>query len=198
MAVNATVSFDAREIRSKNKDIQKAARFAAKEALNTTASDSRKRTIKLVQRKINVKKGKKDFVKNRYKRDGRRRGDRATIKKARANYLEAAIEVYMRGVPAYQLSNKATKAAKQRARKVGGIKLKDGRFYEGAFYHKGLILKRRGDARKAKLMLPKIGLREALDEAYRRVLLSRRAQREFIKRYNSALRFKLSQVKTNK
>lgn len=104
------------------------------------------------------------FIRNRLTRAGSVKERRATIRRATPSNLNASLQVYMRGLPVYQV------ALSEQRRPGGGVKAKGGRFYKGAFKpatgrYAGMVFKRMG-ATRTPLMMPKIGLRQALTSAF--------------------------------
>ncbi len=129
-------------------------------AINRTATWAEREATAAVakQLKLPVK-----FVRNRLTRDGSVKERRTTIRRATTANLNATLEVYMRGLPVYQV-------ALPMQRRAGGVKAKGGRFYPGAFRpqkgsKEGLVFKRMGP-RRVPLMMPKIGLRERLHKEF--------------------------------
>jgi hypothetical protein len=129
--------------------INRVATLAEREAMAQVAKD-----IRLPQR----------FIRNRYDVSGHAKGRRAHIKRATTARLDASIEVYVRGLPVFQVAGKDIR------RKGGGVKAQGGRFYPGAFrpprYKGGRLVFKRMTARRTPLMMPKIGVRERLTKAF--------------------------------
>ena len=121
-------------------------------AINRTATWAEREATSAVAKSLRLPVR---FVRNRYDRAGRAKASRTTIRRATPVNLNASLEVYVRGLPVFQVAGREVR------RRGGGVKATGGRFYPGAFRAKGLVYKRQGAARLP-LMIPKIGLREAL------------------------------------
>ena len=166
---------------------------AEQRAINTLATWVRGASVKKVASDIRLPR---KFVAKRFSRSGQVKADRVILRKARKQRdPEAKLRSWMRGLPVYQIATSTTKA---------GVKGRGGRFYGGAFVpasQRGpgrkvptgaLVFKRRGPGSRARLMLPKLGLRERLDDELRDLPVSAEGQRrmrtEFNRQLNLAIR----------
>lgn len=190
--VSANVKFDDRALKSANKQIQRAAKKSTARAINETLVNARSTSIKETAK---AKKLPQKPIRSRLTRSGQKKGDRARLTRARQNKLSGGVTVYMRGIPVYQVSGAQTKR---------GVKAKGGRLYEGAFYPRntrgpsrygGLVFKRQGRARTP-LMMPKIGVRQILDQKFTSKVAGREGQQVMRQRFNRLMQFNLNKVRT--
>ena len=166
--------------------------MAEQRAINKLATWTRGQAVKQVASDISLPR---KFVAKRFTRNGSAKADRVILKKARKQRdPEAILRSWMRGLPVYQIATSTTKQ---------GVKARGGRFYPGAFVpfsqrgqgrkvpRGAIVFKRRGPGSRAKLMLPKLGLRERLDEKIRELPVGVQGQRimrtEFNRQMNLAI-----------
>lgn len=154
-------------VKSLRKFNEKAQPVAEARALNLVARKAKTMAIRTVAKRLNMPQ---KLVRYRLNMAGAKKGDR--IKKIRAAYASQNVRqhiftVYMRGIPVHQI------AGKRPARQRGFVKAKGGRKYEGAFYGQSkngvMVFKPRsnpgsfkGTSRGGRLMVPKVGVRQAL------------------------------------
>jgi len=149
-------------------------------AINDTARSAQSRSIKEVAKDINLPR---KFVAKRFNIRGEVKAERSRITKANVGRLTADLTVYMRGIPVFQVANKAPPVGKQRK---GGVKAKGGRFYKGAFYapHWGTTkVFKRTSPKRYPVMLPKIGVRKRLDTKYKKYTIGPSGISTFRKNY---------------
>lgn len=158
-------------------------RSLARNAINRTVTWAEREAIAAVSKELRLPV---KFVRNRLTRDGAVKERRTVIRRATVASLNASLEVYMRGLPVYQVAGLEVR------RKGGGVKAKGGRFYRGAFRPgagraAGTVLKRMGPSRTP-LMMPKIGLREHLRKEFDRRIQGAEGQAYFRAEYAEQLR----------
>lgn len=146
--------------------LNRMATLAERDAINQVASD-----VKLAPR----------FVRNRYDVSGRAKESRTRIRRASTASLSVTLDVYVRGLPVFQV------AGMQIMTPGGGVKAQGRRFYKGAFKSNGRVFKRRTDERLP-LMMPKIGLRVRLRREFNRRLSGVEGRERFRAMYREQIR----------
>jgi len=201
-APSLQVNLDLKELRSTNKQIQKAAQRAARLAINETATSAKSEAIKQTAREYGFAP---KFVRYRWSSmlsGGKpvRKGERMKLIKANKSRLSASINVHLRGLPVSVIAGAQikqtrgwTKGAQQRGSRQFGVKAKGGRFYKQAFKDsKGRVFKRRDNGKG--IMMPKIGLRDDLIGEFDALIFSPRAQARFQFVYNRILKANLKPI----
>lgn len=184
-----SVKVDTRELENAFKEIHRKLPTVTARAINETATWAKKNSeketatalrlpLKLVRKRLNVKGDVKE--------------DRTTLRRASRMQQSAVLTVYVRGIPVGQIAGKPVK----RQNKRPGVKAKGGRLYRGAFYAPGAaphgyVFKRR---KSGQLMMPKIGVRQFLDEKFSAYAIGPKGQAEFRKRWNRLAVFEFEKI----
>lgn len=156
-------------------------------AINETLVNARSQAIKEVSSDLRLAQ---KWVRYRHTIHGEKKGERAVLRKANAGNLVGTMNVYMRGIPVHYIAGKQTKV---------GVKARGGRLYRSAFKAVSrktgaeLVLKRRG-AGTRKLMMPKIGVRTALNERIERYATSASGIATFRRRWERLLQHELNRI----
>ena len=180
MPIALNVKADIRQVEKMLGRLKKGGPRIVARALNETAKTAQSLAIKDTAKEIRLPR---KFVAWRFTQDGKRKGDRSTIRKAYPTRLTVVLNVHMRGIPVFQIANKAPPIGKQRK---GGVKAKGGRFYKGAFYAPvagGMRVFKRKTRARHPLMLPKVGVRQRLDRKFRNNTQGRQGRARFRSSY---------------
>ena len=172
MAISIDVRTDIKEASKYLNKIQKQAipRVTAR-ALNKTVTSHRNLGLKQVAKELRLPQRN---VTSRFDKNGKKKAERATVKKANKNNLEAEISVYARGIPVVQVISKAQKARAAIKPRKGGIKAAGGRTYKRVFVAEAKggnvqVFTRLGKS-QYEVGVPKIGVREAIKMAYNKAM----------------------------
>jgi len=192
MAVRFDVRSDVREVEKMLDTLEKSLgpKVMAR-AINDTARHARSKAHKqtALQKNLPLK-----VVKNRLNILGEKKGERTTLTKANKFGLTATLLVYLRGIPVFQIANKAPRVGKQRK---GGVKAYKGRFYKGAFYAPNngvmMVFKRQTKLRYP-LMVPKVGVRVKLEQLFTLWTKGILGRAYFKRRFNQLIRFELEKL----
>lgn len=196
-----SVQVETKELEKAFKEIEKRLPTVTARAMNELAAFAKARSERETAKELKVPQ---KLVKKRLTVTGIAKAHRSEIHKATKNKQFTYIIVYMRGIPVGQIAGKPAKTAKlQRGR--GGVKAKGGRFYRGSFYAPGasphgFVFKRRGRGNepsrkiRAKLMMPKIGVRRRLAKKYNNYIAGNDGINEFKKRWNRLANRELSKI----
>jgi len=192
MPVELNVKADIREV---NKMLGKLGRDVgprvAVRAINDTAKNARTRAIR---ESVSTLRLPRKIVANRLTLLGTKKAERARIVRANRVQKTAQLFVYMRGIPVFQVANKAPAIGKQRP---GGVKAKGGRFYKGAFYapKRGrMFVFKRMDKTRYPVFVPRIGVAKLLDKLFKRYTIGLRGRVLFRKNYERHIRVELARV----
>jgi hypothetical protein len=191
MPISLNVKADIREVNRMLGQLKRGGPTAIARALNDTARTAQSKAIKETAKGLHLAR---KYVAWRFDEEGRRKGDRSKITKATRTRLAVFLDVYMRGIPVFQIANKAPTIGKQRR---GGVKAKGGRFYKGAFYAPvggGVKVFKRRTSRRYPVMLPTVGVRERLDKKYKTYTLGRMGRAEFRRNYERNMRAEIKRA----
>lgn len=181
MAFQVIVKGDTRDVERMLKRVnRKAIPRATSRAINETARKIRSDGTKRVAQGLRLPM---KFVRKRFTVGGEVKGDRVRLKSANQRNWEATLDVYLRGLPVFQVAGAQTKS---------GVNAKGGRHYKSAFKRVGKVFKRRTKKRKP-LMMPKIGLRKILLDVFEK-MVRRDAKREYTKRFNRLARYEIERA----
>jgi hypothetical protein len=186
MPIGINVQQDIREVERMLVSLEgSAGKRAIANAINDTTKSARSKSIKQVAKDIKLAR---KYVAYRFNVRGEKKGDRARLLKAYPNRLTSDLIVYMRGIPVFQIANKAPPTGKQRK---GGVKAKGGRFYKGSFYApywgSTKVFKRMTRARYP-VMIPKVGVRKRLDKEFTKYTSGRLGRSTFSHNYDRHIR----------
>lgn len=183
------IQFDTKELEKAFAEIGPRLATVTARAINETAVNAKAQAEKTVSLRKNIPL---KLIRKRLDISGQIKEDRAIISKANKSRLYATIVVYMRGIPVFQLAGKPTKNQRKRP----GVKAKGGRFYKSAFYTPGAspfgyVFKRRS---VGGLMMPKIGVRKALEAEYYALVTGPNGVRIFQQRWERLAAFELEKI----
>lgn len=158
-------------------------RYAAS-SLNETAAFVRKNAVNNIALRLKLPRR---VVSKRIALDGSAKGDRIKLRRATPGNLTAVLDTHARGIPVTNVQGAQTRPRGG----GGGVKGKGGRFYQGAFKARRQVFERTSAAKDAKLMVPKIGVREQIDKEMQ-AQFAGPGKSEFKRRLERRLQFELT------
>jgi len=193
-----SVQVETKELAKAFKQIEKRLPVVTARAMNETATFAKTHSQRETAKELKVPL---KLIRKRLDVSGTVKADRSEIHKATKSRQTVTIRVYMRGIPVGQIAGKPTKNQRKRQ----GVKAKGGRLYRKSFYAgsalpHGFVFKRRGrgaeHSRKirAKLMMPKIGVRRRLSKKFNNYIAGAAGIMEYKKRWNRLANRELSKI----
>jgi len=192
MPATLDVRLDIREVEKMLSKLEgNQGKTAIARAINDTTKKAKSQSVKDAAKKLRLPQ---KIVGKRFNIRGQVKADRAVLRKAYPNRLTSDLIVYMRGIPVFQIANKAPPTGKQRK---GGVKAKGGRFYKGAFYAPfggSTKVFKRMTKNRYPVMVPKVGVRKLLDSLFVKYTSGYVARSHFRKNYERHIRLLLERI----